>query len=112
MYVRGDQMKENIYQKRIKNWKKKYGTLSIQVQQKIDKLVEQYDKTQTTSKESKCLSITNGTTLIREFHGEKHSVTVILNGYEYNGKNYKSLSAIANVITGKHWNGKKFFGVT
>ena len=30
---------------------------------------------------------------------------------EYNGKKYKSLSAIANKITGTRWNGKKFFGV-
>jgi hypothetical protein len=32
-------------------------------------------------------------------------------GLEYDGKRYKSLTAIANKITGSHWNGKVFFGV-
>ena len=49
--------------------------------------------------------------MVREFKGKRYSVTVIQNGYEYNGKKYKSLSAIANKITGTRWNGKKFFGV-
>jgi hypothetical protein len=33
------------------------------------------------------------------------------NGFEFKNKVYKSLSAIANEVTGKHWNGRKFFGV-
>ena len=32
-------------------------------------------------------------------------------GFNFKGKIYKTLSAVANVITGTHWNGKKFFGV-
>ena len=51
----------NIFEKRIKDWEQKYDSLSAQVQRKIDKLVEQYDKTQVSDKESKVLSITNGT---------------------------------------------------
>ena len=62
-------------------------------------------------KNNKVLSIADGPRLIREFKGRKYSVTVIQNGYEYNGKKYKSLTAIANEITGTRWNGKKFFGV-
>ncbi|MBS5802667.1 MAG: DUF2924 domain-containing protein [Brachyspira sp.] len=38
-------------------------------------------------------------------------MTVVPSGFEYNGKKYKSLSVIANEITGTRWNGKKFFGV-
>lgn len=101
----------NIFEKRIKAWEEKYGSLPTQIQRKIDKLVEQYDKTQQTEKSPKILSITDGTKLVREFKGKRYSVTVIQNGYEYNGKKYKSLSAIANEITGTRWNGKKFFGV-
>ena len=52
-------MSLNIFEKRIKDWEQKYGSLSAQVQRKIDKLVEQYDKTQVSDKESKVLSITN-----------------------------------------------------
>ena len=104
-------MSLNIFQKRIKNLEDQYGSLTPEIQRKIDKLVEHYDKTQYVEKENKTLSITDGTKLIREFRGKRYSVTVIANGFEYNGRKYKSLSAIANEITGTRWNGKKFFGV-
>lgn len=114
IYVReqkGVYMALNIFEKRIKNWEKQHGSLSPKVQRKIDKLVENYDRTQNIEKENKVLSITDGTKLVREFKGKRYSVTVIPNGFEYNGRTYKSLSAIANEITGTRWNGKKFFGV-
>lgn len=101
----------NIFEKRIAEWERKYKKLSPGVQRKINKLVEQYDQKQKIDKDNKVLSIADGTRLIREFKGRKYSVTVIQNGYEYNGKKYKSLTAIANEITGTRWNGKKFFGV-
>ena len=114
IYVReqkGVYMALNIFEKRIKNWKEQHGSLSPKVQRKIDKLVENYDRTQNIEKDNKVLSITDGTKLVREFKGKRYSVTVIPNGFEYNGRTYKSLSAIANEITGTRWNGKKFFGV-
>lgn len=50
--------------------------------------------------------------IIRIWKGAKYEVCVHENGrYEYDGKFYKSLSAIAKVITGTQWNGKIFFGV-
>lgn len=52
-----------------------------------------------------------GTRLLREFHGVEHVVTVTLEGYEYQGRPYKSLSAIARTITGVKWNGWVFFGL-
>jgi Cft2 family RNA processing exonuclease len=57
------------------------------------------------------LEIKEGTKLIRKYQGKKHEVIVIKKGFEYNGQVYKSLSAIANKITGTRWNGKIFFGV-
>lgn len=109
--LRGYNMKENIYQKRILEWTKKYGGLSKDVQRKIDKLVLEYDKKKNILKDNKILKITKGTKLVREFNGKQYSVIVTNRGYEYNSKIYKSLSAIANEITNTHWNGKKFFGV-
>ena len=109
--LRGYNMKENIYQKRILEWTKKYGGLSKDVQRKIDKLVLEYDKKKNILKDNKILKITKGTKLVREFNGKQYSVIVTNKGYEYNSKIYKSLSAIANEITSTHWNGKKFFGV-
>ena len=52
-----------------------------------------------------------GTRLIREYHGVEHCVTVRDNDFEYQGRPYKSLSAIARAITGTQWNGRVFFGL-
>ena len=50
-----------------------------------------------------------GTTLWREYKGRMIAVIVLPRGFEYEGKVYRSLSAVANAITGTHWNGMKFF---
>ena len=52
-----------------------------------------------------------GTRLIREWQGAEHCVTVTREGYEWQGRPYKSLSAIARTITGTRWNGWVFFGL-
>jgi hypothetical protein len=52
-----------------------------------------------------------GTRLVREWDGQRHEVTVVHGGFEYRGKRYRSLSAIASTITGTHWNGRRFFGL-
>lgn len=52
-----------------------------------------------------------GTRLIREWKGVEHSVTVRQGDFEYQGRPYKSLSAIARLITGTRWNGLIFFGL-
>ena len=52
-----------------------------------------------------------GTQLIREYQGVEHVVTVTRAGYEYGGRPYQSLSAIARAITGTRWNGWVFFGL-
>jgi hypothetical protein len=52
-----------------------------------------------------------GTTLMREWRGVEHCATVLADGYEYDGRPYKSLSAIARAITGTRWNGLIFFGL-
>ncbi len=53
-----------------------------------------------------------GTMLLRMWRGERHEVTVRVNGYEYCGQLYRSLSAVATKITGAHWNGRRFFQIT
>jgi hypothetical protein len=52
-----------------------------------------------------------GTKLIREYQSVAHDVTVLHDGYEWQGRPYKSLSAIARAITGTRWNGLVFFGL-
>lgn len=53
-----------------------------------------------------------GTRLVREWHGTEHTVTVLKDGgFDYQGRRYASLSAIARAITGTRWNGRLFFGL-
>jgi hypothetical protein len=52
-----------------------------------------------------------GTRLVREWQGVEHCVTVRDDGFEYQGRPYTSLSAIARAITGTRWNGWVFFGL-
>ena len=101
----------NIYQQRIQEWTEKYGGLSPAAEAKIKKLLEEFIKENDLSKDNKAFQITVGTKLIREYNGKSYCVIVTDTGFEYKNKIYKSLSAIANLITGKHWNGKRFFGL-
>ena len=52
-----------------------------------------------------------GATLRRTFKGSEHIVSVLPNGFEYDGEFYRSLSAVAFAISGCHWNGYHFFGI-
>jgi hypothetical protein len=56
-------------------------------------------------------SLSIGSRLIRVWQGETHQVTVLKDGFLYNGKTWKSLSAIARAITGTAWSGPVFFGL-
>jgi hypothetical protein len=52
-----------------------------------------------------------GTQLIRSYRDLVHSVLVMEEGFEWQGRRYESLSAIATAITGTRWNGWTFFGL-
>jgi hypothetical protein len=52
-----------------------------------------------------------GTTLVREWHGHVHTVSVLDDGFEYQGERYSSLTRIAGRITGVHRSGPVFFGL-
>jgi hypothetical protein len=52
-----------------------------------------------------------GTQLIRDWKGVEHRITVRHDDFEYQGRPYKSLSAVARAITGTRWNGLVFFGL-
>jgi len=52
-----------------------------------------------------------GTRLVREWDGAEHVITVMKDGFNWQGRRYKSLSAIARDITGTRWNGYRFFGL-
>ena len=53
-----------------------------------------------------------GARLIREWQGANHVVEVTEGGFFWNGCSHRSLSAVARAITGAHWSGPRFFGLT
>ena len=53
-----------------------------------------------------------GTTLVRQWRGHTHTVVVHKDGFEHEGRRYRSLTVIAERITGAHWSGPRFFGLT
>lgn len=58
------------------------------------------------------IKLSPGTKLVRDWHGVGYTVTVLEEGFDYDGKFWSSLTAIASAITGSKWNGPRFFGVT
>ena len=89
-----------------------YGGLKPETVARLEALGEQFDggKVEVRKKRVDDRPIA-GTTLIREWRGVEHCVTVLLDGYEWQGRPYKSLSAVARAITGTQWNGLVFFGL-
>ena len=57
-------------------------------------------------------SVSAGTHLVREWNGRTYQVEILDNGYRFDGKPYPSLTTIAKRITGTHWSGPRFFGLT
>jgi hypothetical protein len=52
-----------------------------------------------------------GARLVREWHGRTHAVVVTEEGFEFEGKLYRSLTSVAREITGAAWSGPRFFGL-
>ena len=90
-----------------------YGGLKPETRRRLEQLGEEFD-----GGDSKKRSMRvdrdrpiAGTRLIREWQGREETVTVTRDGYEWQGRPYRSLSAIARAITGTRWNGWVFFGL-
>lgn len=52
-----------------------------------------------------------GSELVRSWKGKSYRVTVMADGFAFDGESFKSLSEIASEITGTRWNGPRFFGL-
>ena len=52
-----------------------------------------------------------GAILLRHWGGVQHQVTVLQSGVQFRGKQYRSLSQVARIITGSRWSGPLFFGL-
>ena len=56
--------------------------------------------------------LTPGTRLVRTWRGQRYEVVVTDTGFEFDGRPYRSLTAVAKAITSQHWNGRAFFGLS
>ena len=89
-----------------------YGGLKPETVKRLEMLGEQLDGGNITLRRIRAdLKPITGTKLIREWQGVEHTVTVLADGYEWQGQPYRSLSAVARAITGTRWNGWIFFGL-
>ena len=85
----------------------KYGGMSVRAQNQLDRLIE--GKVQQSINK---YTFEHSQHLVREWNGKKYIVAVQgKDEFQYNGKVYKTLSAIAKEITGAHWSGPLFFGL-
>ena len=89
-----------------------YGGLKPETVRRLEKLGEELDggRADVRKRPANDRPI-SGTRLIREYQGVEHCVTVRDDDFEYQGRPYKSLSAIARAITGTPWSGPVFFGL-
>jgi hypothetical protein len=89
-----------------------YGGLKPETVRRLERLGEELDGGDRKKSRIRAdhMPIT-GTRLLREWQGVEHLVTVTTDGFEWQGRPYKSLSAIARAITGTRWNGWVFFGL-
>ncbi|MGV8986061.1 MAG: DUF2924 domain-containing protein [Cypionkella sp.] len=89
-----------------------YGGLKPETIKRLEALGEQLDGGNSTTRRIRAdLKPIAGTRLVREYQGKEQIVTVLQDGFEWQGRPYQSLSAIARAITGTRWNGWVFFGL-
>jgi hypothetical protein len=89
-----------------------YGGLKPETIRRLEALGEQLDGGNVVTRRIRSnLKPMAGTRLIREYQGVEQVVTVLRDGFEWQGRPYQSLSAIARAITGTRWNGWVFFGL-
>ena len=88
-----------------------FGGLKPETVARLEALGEQFSGGKVTVRRTHGDRPLAGTRLVREYQGVPHTVTVRTDDFDYQGRPYKSLSAIARHITGTRWNGILFFGL-
>ncbi len=89
-----------------------FGGLKPETVRRLEQLGEELDGSVAWRRIRHDRKLLTGTRLVREWQGTEHVVMVLTDGFEWQGRPYQSLSAIARAITGTRWNGWTFFGMT
>ena len=87
-----------------------HGRASPALQRRLQRLARELEKGSASFDPG--IVLKTGTRLVRQWRGQTHSVLVREHGFEYEGQRYRSLTVIAEQITGAHWSGPRFFGLT
>lgn len=98
------------------------GALSKVAQGRISELIQRYDpinnkvfRPEAPSSKNKFVRDRRlpivGTEILKKYKGKQYIIKIVENGFEYNGKTYRSLGKIAEEITGVHWSGYAFFNL-
>src|SRR4051812_34699785 len=88
-----------------------YGGLKPETIERLEALADEFEGKSGRRRASLAARPIAGTRLIREWKGVEHCITVRDEDFEYQGRPFQSLSAIARTITGTRWNGFVFFGL-
>ena len=89
-----------------------YGGLTKETRRVLDLLADEVEgKVSRKSMVADPRNPVAGTRLVREWDGAEHTVTVLRDGYDWQGRKFRSLSAVAKAITGTNWNGFRFWGL-
>jgi len=89
---------------------RRHGGLTKAVTKELDRLLANVLDGDAPSRPTPALPRT-GTVMVREWQGTTHHVTIVDDGFLWNGQTHRSLSGIARAITGTHWNGPRFFAM-
>jgi hypothetical protein len=87
-----------------------HGGPSLTLRRRLQSLIGDFEKGTLSFDPGTVLK--TGATLVRRWRGQTHTVLVREGGFEYEGRRYRSLTVIAERITGAHWSGPRFFGVS
>ena len=90
---------------------RRQGNLASATRRDIERLIKQFGKGEGAIA-SGTSKLKSGTRLVRSWRDKMHHVLVLDDGYEFDGRRYQSLTQIAQDITGAHWSGPRFFGLT
>jgi hypothetical protein len=90
---------------------RRYGELPKPVARELDRLLSRVLQKSDACGNGTMPLLRAGTVLVREWRGMTHHVTIVEDGFLWNGTIHRSLSTIARAITGTNWNGPRFFGM-
>ena len=90
---------------------KAYGGLSRASKRTLKQLTVQLESAGHVTPEAR-QTVRPGARLVREWNGRTYTVSVTEDGFDYAGTVYSSLTKVARIITGAHWSGPRFFGLT